>query len=185
MFRTWSFTAGEDNNLEHPTQEQEEWRTTTIGFEFYRSFKNSTITFQAVVGQPATTNPIDSTTQIPIRTPSTTTRSCYARRISLIRRSNRESVNSSSKYPTVNSTNRYPTINMSMTIKCGFSSSSHTPPQPGLQHGPIVGPNLWDKSGLMLQNRCVLSDYQATHHHLTSNISRLTQQGMTSLNGAT
>jgi hypothetical protein len=158
MFRTRSFTAGEDNNLEHPTQEQEEWRTTTIGFEFYRGFKNLTTTFQAAVGQPATTNPINSTTQLPIGTPSTTTRSCYGRRISLIGRSNRESVNSSSKYPTVNSTNRYPAINMSMTIKCGFSSSSHTPPHLGLQHGPTIGPNLWDKSGFILQNRCVLSD---------------------------
>jgi hypothetical protein len=35
MFETLSFMTGEDDDLEHPTQEQEERRTTTIGFEFY------------------------------------------------------------------------------------------------------------------------------------------------------
>jgi hypothetical protein len=39
----------EDGNLEHTAQEQEEWRTTTIGFEFYRGLKNSVTTFPAVV----------------------------------------------------------------------------------------------------------------------------------------
>jgi hypothetical protein len=34
LFRTLSFTAGEDDDLEHPAQEQEERRTITIGFEF-------------------------------------------------------------------------------------------------------------------------------------------------------
>jgi hypothetical protein len=35
IFGTLSFMAGEDDDLEHPTQKQEERRTTTIGFEFY------------------------------------------------------------------------------------------------------------------------------------------------------
>jgi hypothetical protein len=60
MFRTLPFTAGEDDNLEHLIQEQEEWRTTMIGFEFHRGLKNSTTMFQAAVRHPATTNPIDS-----------------------------------------------------------------------------------------------------------------------------
>jgi hypothetical protein len=54
-----SFTVVEDDDLEHPTQEQEERRTTTIGFEFPQGLESSTITFQAAVRQPAMTNPID------------------------------------------------------------------------------------------------------------------------------
>jgi hypothetical protein len=34
MFGTLSFTMREDDDLEHLVQEQEEWRTTTISFEF-------------------------------------------------------------------------------------------------------------------------------------------------------
>jgi hypothetical protein len=78
-------------------------------------------------------------------------------RIRIIRCSNREAINFFSKYPA---------INKSMMTKCGSSSSGHTPPQLGLQHGPTVGPSLRGKSGLPLQNRCALSDRQATHHHL-------------------
>jgi hypothetical protein len=52
-------TAVEDDDLECPTQEQEEWCTKTIGFEFHRGLKNSTTTFQAAVRQPTTTNLID------------------------------------------------------------------------------------------------------------------------------
>jgi hypothetical protein len=37
---TLSFTMIEDDDLERPTQEQEEWRRTTIGFEFHRCIKN-------------------------------------------------------------------------------------------------------------------------------------------------
>jgi hypothetical protein len=59
MFGTLPFTAGEDDNLERSAQEQEEQRTTTIGFEFHRCLKNSATTFQAVVRQPATINLID------------------------------------------------------------------------------------------------------------------------------
>jgi hypothetical protein len=33
LFRMLSFIVGEDNDLEHPTQEQEEHRTTMTGFE--------------------------------------------------------------------------------------------------------------------------------------------------------
>jgi hypothetical protein len=44
-----------------------------------------------------------------------------SQRISMIGRSNREAVNSSSKYPS---------INRSTTTKCVSSSSRHTPPQP-------------------------------------------------------
>jgi hypothetical protein len=58
--------------------------------------------------------------------------------------SNREAINSSSKYST---------INRSMTIKSGSSSSSHTPLQSRLQHSPTTGVKLRDKSGLTLQNR--------------------------------
>jgi hypothetical protein len=59
MFGTLSFTVGEDDDLEHLAQEQEERCTTTIGFEFHQGLKNSTITFQAAVRQLAMTNPID------------------------------------------------------------------------------------------------------------------------------
>jgi hypothetical protein len=45
MFRMLSFMAGEDDDLEHLTQEQEERRTMTIGFKFYGGLKNSTTTF--------------------------------------------------------------------------------------------------------------------------------------------
>jgi hypothetical protein len=65
------FTVGEDDNLEHPTKEQEEWRTMMISFEFPRGLNNSTTTFL----QPVITNPIDGPTWPPIRTPSTTTQS--------------------------------------------------------------------------------------------------------------
>jgi hypothetical protein len=49
LFETLSFTTGEDDDLEHPAQEQEERCTTTIGFEFHRCLKNLTTTFQAFV----------------------------------------------------------------------------------------------------------------------------------------
>jgi hypothetical protein len=49
MFETSSFTAGEDDDLEHPAQEQEERCTTMIGFEFHQGLKNSATTFQATV----------------------------------------------------------------------------------------------------------------------------------------
>jgi hypothetical protein len=35
LFETWPVTVREDDNLEHPTQEQEEWRTMTINFKFH------------------------------------------------------------------------------------------------------------------------------------------------------
>jgi hypothetical protein len=68
------FSAGEDDDPEHPAQEQEEWRMMTIGFEFHRGLKNSMITFQATIRQPAMTNPIGSLARLPIGTPSTTNR---------------------------------------------------------------------------------------------------------------
>jgi hypothetical protein len=64
-----------DDDLEDPTHEQEARCTTMIGFEFSRSLKNSATTFQAVVTQLATTDPIDGPTRPPIGTSSTTTRS--------------------------------------------------------------------------------------------------------------
>jgi hypothetical protein len=64
-----------DDDLEHPAHEQEARRTTMIVFEFPRSLKNSATTFQAVVRQQATTNPIDGLTRPPIGTSSMTTRS--------------------------------------------------------------------------------------------------------------
>jgi hypothetical protein len=75
MFGTLPFTAEEDDDLERSAQEQEERRTTTIDFEFHRGIKNSVTTFQAVVRQPITTNPIDSPARPPIGTPLMTTRS--------------------------------------------------------------------------------------------------------------
>jgi hypothetical protein len=53
LFRMLPFMAGEDDDLKHLTQEQEERRTTTIGFEFPRGLKNSATMFQATVRQPA------------------------------------------------------------------------------------------------------------------------------------
>jgi hypothetical protein len=70
-----SFTAAHDVDLEHPAHEQEARRTTTIGFEFPRSLKNSATRFRATVKQLATTYPIDGLTRSPIETLSTTTRS--------------------------------------------------------------------------------------------------------------
>jgi hypothetical protein len=58
MSGTLPFMTGEDDNLEHLIQEQEERRTMTIGFEFHRGLKNSMTMFQAAV--PATHNGIDS-----------------------------------------------------------------------------------------------------------------------------
>jgi hypothetical protein len=60
LFRTLLFTAEKDDDLERPTQEQEERRTTTIDFKFHPGLKNSVTTFQAVVRQPAVITPIDS-----------------------------------------------------------------------------------------------------------------------------
>jgi hypothetical protein len=37
---TWSFMAVEDDDLERSTQEQEEQRMTTIGFEFPQGLKS-------------------------------------------------------------------------------------------------------------------------------------------------
>jgi hypothetical protein len=73
LFGMLPFTTGEDDDLEHLTQEQEERHTTNIGFEFHRGLKNSVITFQATVKQPATRNSIDGPAQPPIGTPSMTT----------------------------------------------------------------------------------------------------------------
>jgi hypothetical protein len=44
-----------------------------IGFEFSRSLKNSSTTFQVTIRQPAMTDLIDGLTRPPIGTPSTTT----------------------------------------------------------------------------------------------------------------
>jgi hypothetical protein len=64
-----------DDELEHPAHEQKARRTTTIGFEFPRSLKNSATTFQAMVRQPAMTDPIDGPTWPTIGTSSTTIQS--------------------------------------------------------------------------------------------------------------
>jgi hypothetical protein len=73
LFGTLPFMAGEDDDLEHSSQEQEERRTMTIGFEFHRGLENSATTFQVVIRQLAMTNPIDSPAQPPIGSPSMTT----------------------------------------------------------------------------------------------------------------
>jgi hypothetical protein len=70
----------------------------------------------------------------------------------------------------------------STTIKFDSSSSSRTTLQLRLQHSLTVGANLWDKSGLMLQNRCALSNQQTTCHHLRRNLFKPNQQGTTSPN---
>jgi hypothetical protein len=64
-----------DDDVVHPTHEQEARHTMMIDFEFPRSLKNSATTFQAAVRQPATTNLIDGPTRPLIGTPSMTTRS--------------------------------------------------------------------------------------------------------------
>jgi hypothetical protein len=46
LFETLLFTMGEDDDLEHPTQEQEERRTVMTDFEFSRGFKNSAMMLQ-------------------------------------------------------------------------------------------------------------------------------------------
>jgi hypothetical protein len=74
LFRTLLFTLPEDDDFEHSAQEQEEWRTTTIGFKFHRGLKSSVITFQAVVAttynksdrQSSTTTDRDSINDYPI-----------------------------------------------------------------------------------------------------------------------
>jgi hypothetical protein len=63
----------EDDDLKRPAQDQEEWCMMTI--EFHRGLKTSTTTFQAVVRQQATINPINSPVRPPIRTLLMTTRS--------------------------------------------------------------------------------------------------------------
>jgi hypothetical protein len=64
-----------NDDLEHLAHEQEARRMTTIDIEFPQSLKNSAATFQAVVRQLATINPIDGPIRPPIGTSSTTTRS--------------------------------------------------------------------------------------------------------------
>jgi hypothetical protein len=66
---------GEDDDLEHSTEKQEERCTTTVGFEFYRGLKNSAVTFQAAVRQPAMTNSINGRARPSVGTPSMTTQS--------------------------------------------------------------------------------------------------------------
>jgi hypothetical protein len=73
LFRMLTFTTGENDDLEHPTQRQEERQTTTIGFKFHQGLKNLATTFQAVVKQPAMTNLIDGPARPPIETLSMTT----------------------------------------------------------------------------------------------------------------
>jgi hypothetical protein len=85
----------------------------------------------------------------------------------------------------INSSRKYSTINRSTTIKSGSSSSSHTPLQPRLQHSLTAGVNLWDKSGLTLQNRCALSDPQEMCHHLKRNVFKPNQRGTASPNEVT
>jgi hypothetical protein len=75
LFEMLSITMREDNDLEHPTQEQEERRTMTTGFEFPQGLNNSATTLQPVTRQPAMTSPIDSLARPPIETPSMTIRS--------------------------------------------------------------------------------------------------------------
>jgi hypothetical protein len=52
--------VGEDDNLERPTQEQEEGLMTMIDFEKNKNKKSSVTMLQAAIRQPASTNLIDS-----------------------------------------------------------------------------------------------------------------------------
>jgi hypothetical protein len=70
LFKTPPFTMGEDKNLEHLTQELEEWHTMTIDFDFPRGCKNSATTFQATIRQPVTIGLIDSPVRSAIKTRS-------------------------------------------------------------------------------------------------------------------
>jgi hypothetical protein len=76
------FTAGEDDDLEHHSQEQEERCTMAFGFEFSQGLKSSATTLQgdrqgmkSMHHLATTLDPIDGPTQPPIRTPSRTTQS--------------------------------------------------------------------------------------------------------------
>jgi hypothetical protein len=62
LFRMLPFIMGEDDGLEHPSQEQEERHMMIIGFEVYQGLKNSVTTFQTTVRQAAMTNLINSPT---------------------------------------------------------------------------------------------------------------------------
>jgi hypothetical protein len=84
--------------------------------------------------------------------------------------SNREAINSSSKYSMIN--------------RFGSSLSRRTPLQLRLQHSSTAWANPWDKSGLTLQNQCALSDQQAMCHHLRRNLFKPNQQGTASPNKA-
>jgi hypothetical protein len=75
MMTIWIRRAVHDDDLEHPTHEQEARRTMMIGFKFPHSLKNLVTTFQAAVRQPTTTYSIDGPMRPPIGTSSTTTRS--------------------------------------------------------------------------------------------------------------
>jgi hypothetical protein len=77
MIGTLPLLVGEDGNLEHPTQEQEEWCMTTISFEFHQGLKNSATTFQSVIRQPAMTNLIDCPARPSIGAPLMTARSSW------------------------------------------------------------------------------------------------------------
>jgi hypothetical protein len=59
LFRTLSFTMKKDDDLDRLAPKQEERCTTTIGFDFHQCLKNSATTFQVIVRQSTTTNPID------------------------------------------------------------------------------------------------------------------------------
>jgi hypothetical protein len=186
LFGTLPFIAEEDDDLEHPAQEQEERRTTTIGFEFPRcpqdhsdhvSSDGHATSYNKSDWHPSVTNDQDSIDDYPIIwvnpwwDPNN-----EAQKVSMVGRSNQEVIHSSSKYPRING---------STMTKCGFFSSSHSPFQLGLQHDPTARSNLYDRSRLSHPNRCTLSDQQAVHHHLRKNIFKPNQQGTASPNKET
>jgi hypothetical protein len=183
LFRTLSFTMEEDNDLERLTQEQEEWHTMMIGFKFPRDLKNSVTTFQVAVRRPSTTNPIDGPTRPLIGTPLVTTRS-FGLALSEIQTMKIEE----STWASVAIEKR--------SISPASTQQSMGPQRQNAAHLHQVAlhlslafstvrlPNLWDRSGLSLLNRCTLSDRQEMHHYIRSNIFRSNQYGTTSLNGA-
>jgi hypothetical protein len=76
MFRTLLFTVGEDDDLEHLAQEQEQWCNDDDRFQVslmpQEYSDNVSSGSQARLQQSTTTDPIDGPTRSPIGTPSMT-----------------------------------------------------------------------------------------------------------------
>jgi hypothetical protein len=133
LLRTLSFTGEEDNDLERPTQDQEEQHTTMIDFKFPWGLKNSATTFQAAV---KATNNVKTDQQYGTTTDGDSINGYLIFRVSPWWDPNNEAQRSNmvgcSNRKAVNFLSKYPTINMSMITKYDSSSSSRTLSQLGL-----------------------------------------------------